>query len=196
MRASQVLSLFAGLVLATEVISLPFLKTEGATDEENLQFSKRSNTIHGEGMPSVTHHSHPNVAIYSQKGNEHARRARAHAKEAVGKFKSIPHEFHRKTGDDATQTLNGKSVENTGSVRTALKTAGSTVKDSGKALKHLTIAGVSHVKARSYANKELKSVPVEDVAKARKGAGGSQTLKVPVEQVANAKGGLYRPSPQ
>jgi hypothetical protein len=77
MRASHVLSLFAGLVLASEAASLPIL---GSIEESQL--SKRGGRGAGEG--------HSNYATFAQNANSHLSTAAAHVVAGISKVGTMP----------------------------------------------------------------------------------------------------------
>jgi hypothetical protein len=81
MRACQVLSLFAGLVLVTEVTSHPVLESAKEQGEEDLHLSKRG---------KATLEGHLGQATRVQNGNSHLSTAAAHFTAGTSKLGTLP----------------------------------------------------------------------------------------------------------
>jgi hypothetical protein len=88
MQASQVLSLFSGLVLAIEVYSLPTLSFTKEESQMDLRFSKRAGGSHAEEYQRLD--SLPEHASYAANANSHLSTAVAHLVAAPTKVVTMP----------------------------------------------------------------------------------------------------------
>jgi hypothetical protein len=181
MRASQVLSLFAGLVLVTDVASLPLLKTGVETNEEELQFSKRGGTIHGEGSIPTNHQQQASPS-YFRDGNSHVSQAKAHLEAVKTKMVTLPGKSMSELGDNAVAGLKGKVVNNDfGPHRTLLNGFGQPLKHTAQAFKHSSLAGVKYAKELIFGKNEPKKAvmqaPAEKVMESETNARSEVNLK-------------------
>jgi hypothetical protein len=145
MQASQLLLLFAGLVLATKVASFPIVKTGVEMNEVDLPFSKRGGKA-AEGGTPANRQQHAPLSSF-QKASKHVIHATAHHGVAVVHLVTKSGQAMKIQRQNMEKSAKGWGVDVWEPQQTLSEGFGGYVRHSALGLKHSGLAAKNLVKA-------------------------------------------------